>query len=225
MTKYAEIDNRVAFAVFATAAGLLSALFLASVTIQAPRIPEELMPFFAAHRARYVFMAVTVLLWSTASVPFIVCLGALLGAREHALAFSATLLAAGGVLLLSFATFGFVGAFLSIAAASTVAPSHGDANYQAAIWGNLSYFLTDPGLMTLGLGQFLFARLARKAALFPGSVCLIGYLGGLAGLLTLAVYQTPVLAITQIGAFGIWGFATGVLLFRRKGGRAERSEV
>lgn len=118
-----------------------------------------------------------------------------------------------------------MGAFLSIAAASPVAPSHDDANYQAAIWGNLSYFLTDPGLMTLGLGQFLFARLAWKAGLFPRVVCVIGYLGGLAGLLTLAVYQTPVLAIAQISAFGIWGFATGMLLFRRKDGGAERNEV
>jgi hypothetical protein len=30
------------------------------------------------------------------------------------------------------------------------------------------------------------------------------------------VYQTPVLAVAQIGAFGVWGIATGVVLVRRK---------
>ena len=38
---------------------------------------------------------------------------------------------------------------------------------------------------------------------------------GLAGLLTLAVYQTSVLAIVQIGAFGVWGIATGIALLRQ----------
>jgi len=122
------------------------------------------------------------------------------------MAFAATLLCAGGALLLGFATFAYVGAFLAITAASHAAPSQAEAIYQAAIWGNLSFFLSDPGLMTLGLGQW---------RLFRWPVCAVGYLGGLAGLLTLAVYQTSVLAIVQIGAFGVWGIATGIALLRQ----------
>src|SRR5262249_55687287 len=101
-------------------------------------------------------------------------------------------------------------------ASSQAAPSEAEAIYQAAIWSNLSYFLTDPGLMTLGLGQFLFARLAWKGGVFPKVISAIGYVGGLAGLLTLAVHQPSLLAVVQISAFGVWGLATGVVLVRRR---------
>jgi hypothetical protein len=36
--------------------------------------------------------------------------------------------------------------------------------------------------------------------------------GGIAGLLTLAVYQTNILALIQIGSFAIWGFAARIFL-------------
>jgi hypothetical protein len=42
-------------------------------------------------------------------------------------------------------------------------------------------------------------------------------IGGAAGLLTLAVYQTGVLALIQICVFTVWGFATGIALLRRRG--------
>jgi hypothetical protein len=96
-----------------------------------------------------------------------------------------------------------------------VAPSAADATYQAAIWAKLSFFLTDPGLMTLGAGQSLFAWLAWSSGALPKSVSLVGLIGGLCGLLTLAVYQTSVLAMIQIGAFAVWGIATGIVLLRR----------
>jgi Domain of unknown function (DUF4386) len=216
MSEQPQVDHRLALGGFALAAGLLSLLLLASVTTPAPRHPEELLPYLAVHRSAYVLAAVTVLLWTTVSVPFTVSLGALLGAGARALAFAATLLSAGGVLLLGFATFASVGALLSIAAASPAAHSPADAAFQAALWSNLSFFLSDPGLMTLGLGQFLFAHLAWKSRLLPRLVSLIGYLGGLAGLLTLVVYQTPVLAVAQLAAFGVWGLATGAVLLRRR---------
>jgi len=69
--------------------------------------------------------------------------------------------------------------------------------------------------MTLGLGQFLFAALAWKGGTLPKLVAAIGFVGGLAGLLTLAVYETGVLALTQLAAFGVWGLATGVILLRK----------
>jgi hypothetical protein len=43
---------------------------------------------------------------------------------------------------------------------------------------------------------------------------LVGCLSGAAGLLTLAVYQSAVLALIQIVTFTIWALATAVVLLR-----------
>jgi len=64
-----------------------------------------------------VFAAIAALAWAVASVPFVTGLGALVGGARSALALAAMLLSSGGVLLLGFATFAFVGADLAILAA------------------------------------------------------------------------------------------------------------
>jgi len=215
MSSELQLDGRVTFAGFAILAGLVSLMLIVSAAAPAPRAPAELLAYIAAHRSTYAFAAVTVLVWATAAVPFIVGLRALLGAHDGNLALAATLLSAGGVLLLGFATFASIGANLAILAAGDAAPSQAQATYQAVIWGNLSFYLSDPGLMILGLGQILFARLAWKSGSLPRLVAAIGYVGGLAGLLTLAVYQTGALAVVQLGAFGVWGLATGIALLKR----------
>jgi hypothetical protein len=209
------LDHRLLFACFAIAAGLLSLLLIISAAGPPPPAPAGLLPYFEAHGARYVLLGVTVLSWTSVAIPFIVGLGALLAAQGRVLARAAVLLAASGVLLLGFATFAFVGAFAAVSAAARVAPSPAEATYQAAIWSHLSFYLTDPGLMTLGLGQFLFAVLAFRSGALPKLVAAIGFIGGLAGLLTLAVYETGVLALTQLAALGIWGLATGVILLKK----------
>ncbi len=205
MRNSSEFDRRVTFAVFAILTGLISVL-----TVVTP------LPTAGMAQSRYVLQAITVMVWVMVAIPFVAGLGILLGGRSSPLALAATLLSTGGILLLGFATFTSIGAFLAITRAGDVAPSAADAAYQAAIWSNLSFFLSDPGLMTLGFGQFLFAWLAWNSGTFPRLVSLAGFVGGLAGLLTLAVYQTSLLAIIQIGAFGIWGIATSVILFRNK---------
>jgi hypothetical protein len=207
-------DHRLAFAAFSFAAGLLTLLLIVSSAGPPPSSPAELLAYFEAHRSRYLLLGVAVLSWASAAIPFIAGLGALLAPRGKALARAAMLLAAGGVLLLGFATFESVGAFAAVSAAGRLAPSPAEAAYQAAIWSHLSFYLTDPGLMTLGLGQFLFAILAWKSGVLPKLVAAIGYAGGVAGLLTLAVYETSMLALTQLAAFAIWGFATGVALLK-----------
>ena len=106
-----------------------------------------------------------------------------------------------------------IGALLSIVAAGAP-PRAEDATYQAAIWSSLSFYLTDPGLMAWGLGQFLFGWLAWRSGVLSNSVAAVGMIGGVAGLLTLAVYQTGVLAIVQILCFAVWGFACGFSLLR-----------
>jgi hypothetical protein len=105
------------------------------------------------------------------------------------------LLSVGGILLLAFGVFTYVGAGLSIVATAHLAPSLADVAYQFVIWANLSYYLTDPGLMAWGLGQFLFGCLAWRSHVLANWLAVLGVIGGTAGLLTLAVYQSSALAL------------------------------
>jgi hypothetical protein len=104
---------------------------------------------------------------------------------------------------------------LSIVTASGFARAE-DATYHAAIWSSLAYYLTDPGLMAWGLGQLLFGWIAWRSAVLPNWLAVLGIVGGVAGLLTLAVYQTSVLALVQLASFTVWAFATGVTLLRAR---------
>ncbi len=211
-----KLDGRVALGCCAILAGVLSFLLIGVAASPAPRSASELLTYVAQHRLQLAFAAATALAWAVASIPFAVALGALLDGARSTLALAATLLSAGGALLLGFASFAVLGAHLAILAASSLAPSPAEAAYQAAIWSHLSFYLSDPGLMTLGLGQFLFAVLAYRTGTLPKLVAALGYVGGLAGLLTLAVYETGALAAVQIAAFGVWGIVAGIALFRRR---------
>jgi hypothetical protein len=143
----------------------------------------------------------------------VVALGQLTRARGATLALSATILSSTGIVLLAYGIRTYVGAILAIAATGPLdAP---DTLYQVEIWRKLFFFLSDPGLMVWGLGQFLFGKLAWKSTVFPNWLAALGVLGGLAGLLTDAVYQTGVLALLLIACFAIWGFLTGAILLRR----------
>jgi len=51
--------------------------------------------------------------------------------------------------------------------------------------------------MAWGLGMFLFGWLAWKGGALPNWVPILGFVGGAAGLLTLVVYQSGILAIVQ----------------------------
>jgi hypothetical protein len=213
----APIDRKRTFALFSFLAGVLSILLLGAILLSAPPSPTEVLPFFTTNRAIYMVLATVVLTWGVISVPFVVGLESLLGGRSPSLARAATLLSTGGILLLGFGVFTYVGAGLSIVAASELAPRPADAAYQFAIWANLSYYLTDPGLMVWGLGQVLFGSLAWKSRVLPNWLAVLGLIGGTAGLLTLAVYQSGVLALVQIGTFAAWGLVTGVRLLRGHG--------
>ena len=199
--------------VLAFLAGSLSILMLLASLQPPPATPAEQLLFAASHRGAYALFASVVMAWSVFSVPLASILAKLLRARGGALASAAQFLVAIGVLLLGFGIFTHVGALLSIVAAGAP-PSAADATYQAAIWYSLSFYLTDPGLMAWGLGQLLFGWLAWRSGVLPNLVALVGIIGGAAGLLTLAVYQTGVLGLVQIICFAVWGFATGVSLLR-----------
>jgi hypothetical protein len=206
-------DQGNASAIAAFAAGTLSLLLLLATLQPLPPTPAGQLAFAASHRTAYALFATLVLAWSVVSVPSIVTSAAMLQRDGRTLATSATILSAAGVLLLGYGIFTHVGALLSIVAAG-VPPHPDDATYQAAVWSSLRFYLTDPGLMTWGLGQFLLGRLAWRSGVLPNWVAVVGMVGGVAGLLTLAVYQTAALGLVQLLSFTIWCFATGVRLRR-----------
>jgi hypothetical protein len=206
------IDNKNTFGAFAVVTGVLSILFILESLRPLPA-PAERLAFFLSHRGDFLLLAMLVLIWAVFSIPFVVALGAVLRPRGHGLSQAGTILSAIGISLLAFGTFTYVGAMLSITAVAH-SPNPGDEAYQAAIWSNLSFFLSDPGLMTWGLGLLLFGRLAWKSDVLPDWLAIVGIVGGLAGLLTLVVYQTPILALLQFACFAVWGIAAGVLMIR-----------
>jgi len=217
-----ELERAPAFARFALLGGALSVLELVEVLLPMPQSAADMLSYFSSHLGRVALIAVTILTWAVFSIPFVVALGQLLRSKSSTFALTATILSATGILLLGFGNFTGIGAGLAIATAGSP-PSVADATYQFTIWRNLSFYLTDPGLMTWGLGQFLFGWLAWKGGVLPNWLAAVGMIGGAAGLLTLAVYQTPMLALLQIACFAIWEFATGVLLFHRASGASNRS--
>ena len=211
-----ELDRKSTLAIFALVAGVLSLLLVLASLQPLPPTPAEQLSFVANHRTVYGVFASIVLAWAVFSIPFVVTLGTMLRPAAGILALTATILSVAGILLLGFAVFTHAGAMLSIVAAGNP-PRPEDATYQAAIWASLRFYLTDPGLMAWGLGQFMFGWSAWKSGILPTWLSFLGMIGGIAGLLTLAVYQSGVLALLQLCTFAVWGFATGILLLRGRG--------
>ncbi|MGE5242951.1 MAG: DUF4386 family protein [Betaproteobacteria bacterium] len=184
-------------------AGTLSALVLA-ISVLAPMGGNELA-YAAAHRGQLILGATILLTWAVLCIPFVATLGEACRPLAPALALSATIASSLGIALLGFGVFMHIGALLAIVAETTTATGGADA-HQAAIWSRLGYFLTDPGLMTWGLGQLLFGWLTWAAPRrWLGGVNMIG---GIAGLLTLAVYQSGALALVQLASFTVVAFST-----------------
>jgi hypothetical protein len=202
-------------AVFSLAAAVLTVALIVLGAGPGPLEPAELLPYFHAHKARYGVSASVVLCWTVTALAFVAVLKASIEEAGRALAFAATLLAAAGIAMLGFGSFIGIGAFFALDDASAGIAARLQSPYQAAIWRGLSFLLSDPGLMTLGAGQVLFAWLALRTSL-SRILVIIGFLGGIAGLLTLAVYQTPLLAFVQLAAFAVWAAAMGILLLRFK---------
>lgn len=199
-------------ALLAFVAGGLSVALLTLVA-PPPADPNQLYEFASTHRTAYTLYASLVLTWSVCSVPFVVVIADHLGKTYRSLVPAAQILMAGGILMLGCATFISVGAILAIISAAP-APSMEIAAYQLRFWSHLGFYLTDPGLMAWGLGQALLGWLSWHSRSVPGWISIIGLLGGTAGLLTLIVYQSSVLALVQLVCFAVWSIAIGIYLLK-----------
>lgn len=202
-------------AFFALATGFLTVALIILAGGEGPLEPGDLLPYFQAHRLRYVASATVTLAWTVTAIAFVASLGSMLGAKRGALARAAGTLAVSGIALLGFGTFIAIGSFFALDSASSGIAARLQVPYQAAIWRSLGFLLSDPGLMLFGGGQALFSWLAVRTTV-PRWLVVVGFIGGIAGLLTLAVYQTPALALVQLLSFAICAFATGVALIRSR---------
>jgi hypothetical protein len=212
------IDHRRAFALFSLSTAILSLLFVA-VTILAPSsTPAQQLSSFMSNKAIYYVIALVALVWSAIALPFVAELGALLREKSGGLALAATILSGGGILLLGFARYIYVGALIAIDAASTVAPSAAQGAYQASIWANLQFYLADPPLCAWGLGQVLFGWLAWRSHVLPNWLAIVGIIGGIAGLIASvdAPKDAVLLALLSMASFAVWGFTTGAMLLRNR---------
>jgi Domain of unknown function (DUF4386) len=214
-TSFGTLERTRPFAWLAFLAGVLSFLILIATVQPTPLAPAEQLSFFSQHGGAVALLATLTLLWAVGSIPFVVALGQLLQPKSATFALTATILSSLGILLLGFAVFAHIGALLAVVTVPNP-PSAGAAIYEAAIWGNLSFYLTDPPLMAWGLGQLLFGWLAWRSGILPSWLAVVGVIGGLAGLLTLGVYQSNALALLQLASFTVWGIGTGLVLLRRR---------
>jgi hypothetical protein len=117
---------------FALLAGVLSILLVAGVALlpMADSAVQQLS-FVSSHQSTYGVVMIITLFWATLSIPFVVGLGTVLHTRGSSLAPTATVLSAGGLLLLGFGYYVGNGALLSIATAGH-APAPGVDTYQDA---------------------------------------------------------------------------------------------
>ena len=212
----ADIDRKKFFSIFSFLSFILTIIFLIDlITQKSPDLNAPLINYLVANKGRFIIFALLILFWVLFSIPLVIASGIILAEKSKSIAFLATLLSAFGIMLLGFGVFVYICSFLSILAASTNLNPEA-TQYQAAFWGNLSYYLTDPGLMVWGFGQFLLSWLAWKSKVFPNWTAVTGLIGGVAGLLTLFVYQTSSLAMLQISSFAIWGLTSGIILLKKR---------
>ena len=118
-------------------AGILTVILLVLVLIhfQPGNSPSQQLSDYPSNQSFYLAYAVVGLSWSVFSIPFVGGLYTMLRSKNTSLALSATLLSAGGIMLLGFALQSYVGALAAITAAPNL-PSPTEATYQAAIWNN-----------------------------------------------------------------------------------------
>lgn len=214
----ASANPRMHAAIAFLAAGLSLALLIASV-VPPPGDPAQPLAWEAGHRSAYALVAALALTWSVLSVPFAITLGAMVEDADASLVMAARFLTAGGILLLGTGVFTGFAALLALGGAGPV-PDPAVVAHHAKFWAQMRYLLTDPGLMAWGVGLLLYGGLLWRSGALPRSVVAVCLAGGVAGVLTLAVFETSILALVQLVAFAVLGLGAGVALLRKSRGAA-----
>ena len=191
-----NLGNKKTFTAFAILSSLLGFIFLISTLLQKPPLPNQIATFFETSRGSFILFAALSIVWSVVTIPVIVAIGQLSkNDTNKGLSITSIILTSTGILLNGIVSFIYVGALLSIWNAKDIQGAN--SVYEMSIWTNLFYFMTDPALMIWGLGQLILGKILLSNANFPKWVGVITIIGVIAGLLTLIVYQTPILAILQ----------------------------
>lgn len=209
------LDSKKVFTAFAVLSTLLGVIFLIITLLQKPPLPHEVSGYFESNQGGFILFATLSLIWSVVTIPTIVALGQVIkNPANKGLKSSAVLLTSTGILLNGIISFLYVGALISIWSTRNIPGANSD--YEMSIWTNLFYFMSDPALMIWGLGQLLFGYLLLSNSIFPKWVGIVTIIGGFAGVLTLAVYQTPILAILQMLTFVVLTGYFSLFLLRNK---------
>ena len=191
-----NLGNKKTFTAFAILSSLLGFIFLVSTLLQKPPLPNQIVTYFETNRGSFILFAALSLVWSVVTIPVIVAIGQISkNDTNKGLSITSITLTSTGILLNGIVSFIYVGALLSIWNAKDIQGAN--SIYEMSIWTNLFYFMTDPALMIWGLGQLILGKILLSNTNFPKWVGVITIIGGIAGLLTLIVYQTPILAILQ----------------------------
>jgi hypothetical protein len=206
-------------AVSALIAGALSFVQLVLLfAIPVPHDPAGRLSYIHDHQGVVAIVEIAVIVWATLSVPFPIALGLLRWRRSQILVVTATVLSASGILLLGFATYVGIGALWAIGVVGTPSTAGADA-YQASVWIQLGYLLSDPPLMAWGIGQLLFAWLAWIGPLLPRWLAVVGGLSGLGIVLGSLALPSLAMLLIAVGilAFAIWALGIGVIMMRQTG--------
>lgn len=209
-----SINNKGIFTAFSVLSSIVGIIFTVATLAQKPPLPHQVTGYFASNQAGFVLFATLSLVWSVVSIPTIIALASVIGNKSKGLLNSAVFLMSSGILLNGVISFLYVGALISIWNTRDMPGANSD--YQMSIWTNLFYFMSDPALMLWGFGQLIFGFLLLSNSIFSKWLGVLTVIGGVAGALTLAVYQTPILAILQAVTFVVLTSYFSLFLIKNK---------
>lgn len=165
-----------------------------------PPQPADMLIFFESNKNAFVLLAMFSLGWSVSAVPVILGLVALAKSAQQGLTLlGSAVLLAGGVLLSGITTFLYMGVCFALYLSQDV--NQAPMLFETTFWSQFYFFMTDPPLFIWGAGQFILGIIFFRAKITARWIAVLTITGGFAGLFTLFIFQTPILAILQYLSF------------------------
>jgi hypothetical protein len=138
-------------------------------------------------------------------IPFFAGTGRLLSPRSPVIASAAAITIVAGILVAVLGSLLSVGAYWAITQAPAGTNSS-NAVFEAAFWDNFSGIFSIFGFFLAGVGFILFGWLGWRSRIMPDWLAIIGFIGGIAGLLASVTFFGFIIILA---AFAIWGFVIG----------------